>query len=60
MLREDNLFFKRSILVFKETADELLKKKRNQEKQDLYLIIKPILNKMLICQARKTAVFIIN
>lgn len=29
MLREDYLFFKRSILVFKEIANELLKKKKS-------------------------------
>lgn len=45
MLREDKLFFKISILVFKEIVNEILKK-RNQEKQELYLVIKPILNKI--------------
>lgn len=59
MLREDNLFFRTGIFVFKEIAIELVKKK-NQKKQKLYLIIKTLLNPMLICQASKTLVFIIN
>lgn len=59
MLREDNLFFKRSILVFKKIANEILKKKKSG-KPGAVSNNKINFEQNVNLAARKTAVFIIN